>query len=291
MFKRSFGRSVQRYWPVKLYIYHKYSFYSIIMKLKFVIALVILLISTGISEIYSQSKRTPFYEIKVYHFENEVQETLIDNYLKNAFIPAMNRQRIGNVGVFKPLNNADVKDKRIYVLIPLKSAKQYAGLSKILDKDIAYNDAGKSYLEVAYNKAPYQRMESIFIEAFDDMPAMQMPALKNELQKRVYELRSYEGPTEKMYSRKVEMFNKGGEIALFKRLGFNAVFYGNVIAGSKMPNLMYMTTFEDMASRDEHWNTFRVDPEWKKLSAMDYYKNTVSKNETILLSPTSYSGI
>ena len=123
------------------------------------------------------------------------------------------------------------------------------------------------------------------------MPKMEIPALKNELPKRVYELRSYEGPTEKMYKRKVEMFNTGGEISLFKRLGFNAVFYGSVIAGSRMPNLMYMTTFEDMAARDEHWNSFRVDPEWKKLSAMEYYKNTVSKNETILLNPTNYSQI
>jgi len=87
------------------------------------------------------------------------------------------------------------------------------------------------------------------------------------------------------------MFNTGGEISLFKRLGFNAVFYGSVIAGSRMPNLMYMTTFENMAARDAHWNTFRVDAEWKKLSAMEYYKNTVSKNDTILLTPANYSQI
>jgi hypothetical protein len=36
----------------------------------------------------------------------------------------------------------------------------------------------------------------------------------------------------------------GGEVPLFVRLGFNAVFYGEVIVGSHMPNLMYMTTFE-----------------------------------------------
>lgn len=258
---------------------------------KITTALTILLISIFASELYSQSKKTPFYEIKVYHFEDERQEALIDGYLKDAFIPAMNRQGIRNVGVFKPINNVEVKDKRIYVLIPFKFAKNYVRVSELLAKDASYNNDGKSYLEAGYNKPPYQRMESIFIKAFDDMPAMQLPALKNELRKRVYELRSYEGPTEKMYAKKVEMFNKGGEIALFKRLGFNAVFYGSVIAGSKMPNLMYMTTFEDMASRDEHWNSFRVDAEWKKLSAMEYYKNTVSKSDIILLHPTEYSGI
>ena len=74
------------------------------------------------------------------------------------------------------------------------------------------------------------------------------------------------------------MFNKGNEIALFNRLGFNAVFYGEVLVGSKMPNLMYMTSFENRASRDAHWKAFSEDPEWKKLSAMSEYKNNVSKN-------------
>ncbi len=61
---------------------------------------------------------------------------------------------------------------------------------------------------------------------------------------RAYELRSYESPTEKLYWNKVEMFNKGDEIGLFKRLNFNAmVFYGEVVAGSRMPNLMHLTDF------------------------------------------------
>lgn len=261
------------------------------MKLKFILTLTILLSSICALDLFSQSKKTPFYEIKVYHFENASQEALIDDYLKNALLPAMNRKGIKNVGVFKPINNNSTEDKRVYVLVPFKSSKQFAEMPGQLERDAMHNNDGKSYLDVAYNKAPYKRMESIFIKAFPDMPNMDVPALKNELPKRVYELRSYEGATEKLYGKKVEMFNKGGEISLFKRLGFNAVFYGSVISGSKMPNLMYMTTFEDMASRDEHWNSFRDDAEWKKLSAMEYYKNTVSKNDTILLNPTSYSQI
>lgn len=261
------------------------------MKLKFIATLTILLISICAPELFSQSKKTPFYEIKVYHFENAGQEALIDGYLKNALLPAMNRKGIKNVGVFKPVNNSSIEDKRIYVLVPFKSSKQFAELPEQLERDAMHNSDGKSYLDVEYNKAPYKRMESVFIKAFSNMPDMGVPALKNELPKRVYELRSYEGPTEKMYAKKVEMFNKGGEISLFKRLGFNAVFYGSVISGSRMPNLMYMTTFEDMASRDEHWNSFKVDEEWKKLSAMDYYKNTVSKSDIILLNPTNYSQI
>ena len=49
-----------------------------------------------------------------------------------------------------------------------------------------------------------------------------------------------------------------------------------------------MTTFEDMTSRNAHWDAFKVDAEWKKLSEMDYYKNTVSKSDILLLHPVSY---
>lgn len=243
------------------------------------------------SNLLSQSRSQTFFEIKVYHYENSEQESTIDGYLKGAFLPALHRKGIKNIGVFKPVGNDTLKDKRIYVLIPFKSPQQFAELPDLLAKDSKLNTDGKIYLEAAYNTTPYKRMESIFLKGFPDMPYLQLPSLKNELSKRVYELRSYEGPTEKMYARKVEMFNKGGEITLFKRLDFNAVFYGSVISGSRMPNLMYMTTFEDMPSRDAHWKSFSASPEWKELSAMEYYKRTVSRNDIVLLNPTNYSDI
>jgi len=259
------------------------------MKLKLIAFITLISGFWGIS--FSQSRSQTFYEIKVYHYESLDQGKTIDEYLRDAFLPALHRNGIKNIGVFKPVGNDTLTDKRIYVLIPFKSPKVFAKLPDLLAKDGKLDADGKNYLEAAYNKAPYKRMESIFVKGFDDMPFMQLPSLTNELSKRIYELRSYEGPTEKMYARKVEMFNKGGEIKLFKRLDFNAVFYGSVIAGSRMPNLMYMTAFEDMPARDAHWKSFSASPEWKELSAIEYYKRTVSKNEIVLLNPTSYSEI
>ncbi len=257
------------------------------MKLKLVLLFV--LFASLSMELFSQSRGRTFFEIKVYHFESAAQENVIDEYLKDAYLPALHRKGIKNVGVFKPVGNDTLQDKRIYVLVPFKSAAQYADLPDQLMKDAKLNSDGETYLEADYKKPPYKRVESMFIKAFDDMPYLQLPSLRNELPKRVYELRSYEGPTEKRYVRKVEMFNKGGEIALFEKLNFNAIFYGSVIAGSRMPNLMYMTSFEDMPSRDVHWKTFFASPEWKSLSAQEYYKNTVSKSEVILLHPADYS--
>lgn len=78
---------------------------------------------------------------------------------------------------------------------------------------------------------------------------------------------------------------------IFDKLGFNPVFYGEVLAGSRMPNLMYMTTFSNKASRDEHWKAFVDDSDWKKLSALPEYQNNVSHADIFLLFPTDYSDI
>jgi hypothetical protein len=121
------------------------------------------------------------------------------------------------------------------------------------------------------------------------MPAPAVPKLSSPKAQRIYELRSYEGPTEKLYRNKVQMFNEGGEVALFQRLNFNAVFYASVLAGARMPNLMYMTSFENMADRDAHWKTFGNDPEWKILSAKPEYQNNVSHIDITFLTATDYS--
>jgi hypothetical protein len=134
-------------------------------------------------------------------------------------------------------------------------------------------------------------METILLQAFPLAPQLQVPALKAEKKDRVYELRSYESATEKIFKNKVQMFNEGDEIGLFKRLNFNAVFYSEVIAGGKMPNLMYMTSFENMADRDAHWKSFVDAPYWKKLSAMPEYQHNVSHIDITFLRPTDYSGL
>ena len=242
--------------------------------------------------VFSQPKKGSFYEIKVYHIQNTEQEKTVDDFLRNAYLPALNREGIKTVGVFKPIGNDTIADKRIYVLVPFKSLKQFSELPAKLSGDKQFAESGRDYLEAGYKEAPYLRMESILLSAFPEMPKLQVPALNNEAAKRVYELRSYQSPTEQWFRNKVHMFNEGGEVALFKRLGFNVAFYGSVIAGSEMPNLMYMATFEDMTSREQHWKAFGSDPEWKKLSAMPLYpQQNVSKIDVVFLRPTDYSQI
>lgn len=230
-----------------------------------------------------------FYQLTVYHFEKEAQEKVLHEYLENALLPALHRLKIYNIGVFSAITNDTAKLKSLYVLIPFRNWDAIEKLASKLSADQRYQAAGSSYINSHYQSPPYTRMERIILRDFPGAPAMQLPKLIADRNERVYELRSYESVTEKIFQNKMHMFIEGGETEIFNRLHFNPVFYGEVLAGSKMPNLMYLTSFENIADRVAHWKSFGNDPAWKKLSAMPFYQNNVSHIDIMLLHPTAYS--
>ncbi|MFT4568644.1 MAG: hypothetical protein ACI9FN_003613 [Saprospiraceae bacterium] len=240
-------------------------------------------------EVTSSSSDRQFYQLKTYNLDNEEQVKVTDTYLQNAYMPTMKRLGISPIGVFKPkLNDGDTSHK-ILLLIPFNSLDQVQEIEDALVADSEHQRLGSSYIDAAYDAPTFKRIESVLMRSFVDMPEMKPSPLRGNRSERIYELRSYESSTEAIYRNKVEMFNAGGEVTLFDRIGSNAVFYGEVISGPKMPNLMYMTTYENQESRDAHWKTFVDSPEWAALKVRPEYQNNVSLNEKTFLYPTSYS--
>ena len=230
------------------------------------------------------------YQLKIYHLKTAEQESRLDTYLQKAYIPAMHRQGVETVGVFKPLK-PDTSGMLVYVFTPFKSFAALENNDSKLLLDNQYLADGKDYIDANYKTPAYTRMESIILKAFPKMTQPAVPQLTADKADRVYELRSYESATESYNLNKVTMFNDGDEVALFKRLGFNAVFYSEVIAGSHMPNLMYMITFNNMAEHDKLWKNFVDDAYWKTLSSKPEYQNNVSHADMIFLHPASYSDL
>lgn len=235
------------------------------------------------------AERPVYFALKVYHFKTTRQEALIDSFLQRQYLPALHAAGMPLVGVFKPLANDTAADKRVYVFTPYASLRQWEKLEKETAPQLLA--AGGSYENAAYDNPAYNRLETVLLKAFDEMGALAAPRLDAPKSERVYELRSYEGASEKLFRNKVQMFNAGGEVKLFNRLGFNALFYGEVLFGAKMPNLMYLTTFANMAAREAHWKTFGADPEWKQLSARPEYQHNVSHIDITFLRPAAYSDL
>ena len=229
-----------------------------------------------------------YFQIRVYQYEDASQADRIESYLEHAYLPAVHRAGIKKVGVFKPI---ETSDNRIFVFIPFKTLDQFSQLAAKLEKDEAFLTDGKAYLDAPFDDPPYLRMETILLHAFDYMPEARIPDLDSSPEERVYELRSYESYTEHILANKIQMFNEGGEVSLFEKLEFNAVFYGEVISGSRMPNLMYMTSFADMESRDEHWAAFGEHPDWTRIKSMEEYQDNVSNIDRVMLHHTAYSDL
>ncbi len=254
--------------------------------------LITLLLLLSVYVLQAQSSRVKgnhFFELKVYEYKTAAQEALIDGYLSQAFIPFMHSKGIEHIGVFTGRANDTSKVKKLYVLVPYKTLSQIPALNKALFADKMVAEKGDAYLNATSEAPAYDRIVTSIMEGFRLAPSLMLPKLSSSVEDKVYELRSYESASEKKYWKKVEMFNEGGEIDIFSRLNFNPVFYAEVISGPTTPNLMYMTSFENMKDRDAHWVSFRDDPQWKALSAKKEYEKTVSKNVTLFLKAKSYS--
>ena len=228
-----------------------------------------------------------FYELRVYTLKDERQQQLVQTYFKDALIPALNRMQSKAVGVFTELK-PDGQTK-IYALIPFNSLEDFNSTQDTLFADDVYLKAGTPYLNAPATDPAYERIESSLLKAFAHMPKMQVP----EHKQRIFELRRYEHASESAGKKKLEMFNDAGEIDIFKRLGFNPVFFGETVIGELRPNLIYMITFENMEAHDSHWKAFGADPEWKKISTIPDYADAklVSHITSTMLAPTVYSQI
>jgi hypothetical protein len=231
-----------------------------------------------------------FYELRLYQLRRGPMQKRFDDYYRDAAIPALNRAGIARVGVFGVVVGPD--NPTMYVLIPHQSMEAYATALQRVQADAGYQKAGGEFLNARPTDPSYIRVESSLLVAFGSMPKLELPAATAAQKPRIFELRTYESHSQDASRRKVEMFNQG-EIAIFRRTGLTPVFFGETLIGGKMPNLAYMLVFDDMVAREKSWDTFRNDPEWKKLSTTPGLTDPelVTDISNVILRPTPYSQI
>jgi len=224
-----------------------------------------------------------YYELRRYYLHVGPKKSLVGDFLRDAGIAAMNRIGIGPVGAFSAMYGPN--SPTLYVLLVHKSLESVVQSASRLLEDDEYRKA--DFVNTGLSEPAYVRMESSLMVAFKNMPKLEVP----EKKPRILELRIYESHSIKAAKKKVEMFNEGGEIAIFKKTGLRPVFFGESIIGQQLPNLNYMLTFDDMEARDKQWKVFSDNPEWKELRANPAYKDTVSNVTDIILRPEPYSQV
>ena len=149
-----------------------------------------------------------------------------------------------------------------------------------------FADAAQEYLNTDKASPAYKRIESSLMISFAGMPRVEIPRTGE----RIFELRTYESHNESKAALKVEMFNEA-ELDIFRKVGLDAVFFGQSIFGPDLPNLTYMLGYKDMDEHAKAWKAFLAHPDWNQLKANERYKDTVSKIRKRFLRPTDFSQI
>ena len=233
------------------------------------------------------SGKAQYYELRLYTIKTDQQKTLVDNYWREAAVPALNRLGIKPVGVFEDVNP---EVKNLYVLIPYDSIEAFSTVQSRLAGDAAYRTAGAPYLDAPKSEPAYERIDSSLSIAFEGMKKLEIPPSLEGNKPWVFELRTYESSSEPKGANKVAMFN-AGEIELMHQVGLSPVFFGQTVLGGRLPNLVYMVSGEDKDAHKVHWKAFFDAPVWKKLIGDSQYKDNVSKVTSVFLKRTSASQI
>jgi NIPSNAP protein len=231
-----------------------------------------------------------YYQLRRYALQSGPQTKLTESYFGDALIPALGRMGIGPVGAFR----VDIGPETpvYYLLIPGSSVQSLAELDLHLVDDAAFLKAAEPFWNATAAAPTFGRVESSLLAAFTGWPKMTPPASAATKGKRIFQLRTYESPSNGEHVRKVEMFHSG-EFEIFLKAGFHPVFFGDTLIGSRMPNLTYMLSFADQAELEAKWDLFRDDPNWKKLSSSPRfaYDQIVTNITNLILSPLGCSQI
>ena len=238
----------------------------------------------------SASPRREFYQLRRYNLLSGKQLRITESYFSSALIPALARLGLGPVGAFKL--DIGPETPAYYLLIPGPAVEPLAELDLRLPEDAEFLKAADPFWNGTSVAPAFQRAEISLLAAFEGWPKLTPPAAAATKAKRIFQLRTYESPSDGEHVRKVEMFHSG-EFEIFSNAGFHPVFFGDTLIGSRMPNLTYMLSFADLAELDAKWDVFRNDPAWKKLSSNPRYAfdSIVSNITNLILSPLDCSQV
>ncbi len=234
-------------------------------------------------------------ELRTYLFASEAKLEAFAAYAREALVPALHRAGCRPVGLFalraednKNLPAAWSNEFRLLLLIPHPTFDSVFLLDDRLAVDAAHAAAEAAALQAPMKDPVYLRRETQIMAGFQECPRVVAPVSGPQ---RVVQLRIYESHNEERARRKVEMFDQGGEIAIFRSVGLLPVFFGRSVGGTLMPNLTYMLAFESPSAMEAAWAKFRADPAWIRLKDDPKYADTVSRITNLILRPLPGSDI
>ncbi len=237
----------------------------------------------------TSSARLLLLEIRRYRLRTGAMATRFGAHVTEALVPALNRAGCAPIGAWHVTLGPD--SPTLHLLVPHPAAESLATLDERLEADGEYHKAAAAIRGLPSGDPPFLRCDSSLHRTVASMPGIDATAAAAAGPARVFELRTYRSHSDAASRRKVEMFEAGGELRIFRRLGLTTVFFSHDLVGEGLPSLTYMLVFADPAARERAWSAFRQDPEWLKLRARPEYTDAeiVSGISSLLLRPAEGS--
>jgi hypothetical protein len=255
---------------------------------RIVLPICIILAAVCGPSIAARAEENQVLELRTYTLVDSAAEKKLDDYLRQALLPALQRQGLGPIGVFGQASKPEDDSIKVMLLIPGADVESVTSATTKLSTDEEYKKTAEGYLNTPAGEPIVKRIQSELLLSFDSWPKVVVPKQKKQNSPRLFELRTYESPTEKLGQLKVEMFNSG-EVPIFLDSGIVPVFMGQALIGDKMPNLTYMTVYDGEPEREAAWKKFLKHPDWLTLREVEKYKGTVSKIHKSDWRPKPYS--
>jgi hypothetical protein len=231
---------------------------------------------------------TLLLELRRYRLLRGTMQARFGRYAKEALLPALGRAGVAPVGAWDVMLGGD--SPTLHLLLPHKDAGSLATLADRVEADAEYRKAAAELLALPAGDPPFVRCDSSLIATVPTFPGVEKPV---SAPGRIFELRTYRSHSEPSHRKKVDMFEAQGELAIFRRVGLNTVFFGRDLVGEGLPSLTYLLAFADNAAREKAWAAFGADPEWQRIRGLPGYSDPdiVSGITAALLRPTDYSQI
>jgi len=233
-----------------------------------------------------------YFEVRKQTVRPEKLQRLID-YANEVMIPGLKRIGIAPFGYMiddpqlSRSENTELRD--VYAFIQYRSMDECMGLrarfAQETDLIAKYQESRQG---TSSQNPNFLSMDRTLLRFFDSVPRFEVPTQAAD---RVFELRIYRSFDSERNTAKIKMFEEGGEIDIFRKCGINPVFFGNAVFGTFLPNITYMTGYENAAALTKAWDTFRAHPDWLKLKDDPAYADTATEIKRICLRPLPGSQI
>jgi hypothetical protein len=235
-----------------------------------------------------------FIELRFYTARDAEKRDQLVEILDKAFIPALNRQGLRPVGVFVPIKRETPIEREakyalnVFVAIPHRTVETFVNVNARLLADRTYMRNAAPIFETTSSESIYTDCDTSFLQCFETAPALETIPLNPE---RVFEWRLYRSFNIERNAAKVHMFDHGGELPLFREIGLNPIFFGDMIAGKRMPAFEYIVGSPSLEALNESWRVFRDHPKWLAMRDLPEYADTATEIERIVLTPSPGSQI